>query len=40
LLLVLVGGRFSTVALAADTTTVGEWRDDLATAVSDLVGGS
>jgi hypothetical protein len=28
------------VVLAGEKTTVGEWRDDLVTAVSDLVGGS
>jgi uncharacterized membrane-anchored protein len=40
LLLVLIAGLAATVALAGDTTTVGQWRDDLVTAVSDLVGGS
>jgi uncharacterized membrane-anchored protein len=40
LLLVLVGGLVAVVALAGDATTVGEWRDDLVTAVRDLVGGS
>ena len=40
LVLVLAGGLVATVVLAGDTTTVGEWRDDLVTAVRDLVGGS
>ena len=40
LLLVLVAGLAATVALAGDTTTVGEWRHDLVGAVQDLVGSS
>jgi uncharacterized membrane-anchored protein len=40
LVLVLVGGLVAAVVLAGDTTTVGEWRDDLVTAVRDRVGGS
>lgn len=43
LLLGLLGGLVAAVALAGDTTTVGEWRDELVSAVrpvGDLVGGS